>query len=90
MVAFIVSVLVEIPTVGLIKLIFPRAKSKQLRQESPDMKLEEIKEAAQVESSKPPPIYQLSDHSEKTPVDDHSHDKGALNNAFENRPVTLL
>jgi len=97
MVAYVLAVLVEWPTIGLIKLMFPKAKSKSEDQAiKVDVKSNEIEELRSLpsESSKPP-SYRSSpsaspDVSKKT-FDDITSDKnGELNKGFEKDVVTLL
>ena len=97
MVAYVLAVLVEWPTIGLIKLMFPKAKSKSEDQAvNAGVKSSTIEELRSLpsESSKPP-SYRSSpsgspDMAKRT-FDNISSDKKAEHNkAFEKDVITLL
>ena len=97
MVAYVLAVFVEWPTIGLIKLIFPKAKSKSEDQSmNVHVKSNEIEELKTLpsESSKPP-SYRSSassspDVSKKTFDEITSVKKEEHNKAFEKDVVSLL
>merc|ERR1712136_233434 len=87
--AYILAVLIEWPTIGIIKLIFPRAKSKRESEKQDDShQLEMMTKNEETDFESKPPSYKSStDHSQKDSKEDltfqQEKENGLKNQAYE-------